>query len=81
MKLQVQADRYQYLLMEGARVVGHYSDVLSLLKGAREAIRKDRTKGAVDLRALIENGIAHEGRTLEQIEGLAKLSAALKGKL
>ena len=71
MKLHVKADRYQFLLLSGTTVLGHYTTVLALLEGARLHLRKDRTKGGAELRAVIENGIAHESRTLAQLKELA----------
>ena len=75
MQLSIKADRYQFMLVSTAgekeTILGHYSTVLTLLEGARRHLRKDRSKRGQELRAFIENGIAHEEATLCQLRQIA----------
>lgn len=77
MKLSVKADAYQFLLLDGEKVIGHYTTILTMLEGARRALRRKRTLAAAALQDVIANGIAHEARTLEQLRQIAREAAAL----
>jgi len=70
MKLTVTADRYQYILMDGSDVLGHYTTPLTLLEGARRHLRRSKTKHRQDLQDWIEKGIAHEAKVMKQLSEL-----------